>query len=64
LGNTPAVRRASYIDPRVFDRYDAGVTIAATLERLTVRDVADPVGREALERAVLDLISDEELPPD
>ena len=28
LGNTPAVCRASYIDPRVFDRYAAGVTIA------------------------------------
>jgi DNA topoisomerase IB len=27
LGNTPAVARASYIDPRVFDRYRGGVTI-------------------------------------
>ena len=27
LGNTPAVCRASYIDPRVFDRYRAGSTI-------------------------------------
>src|SRR5581483_4518229 len=27
LGNTPAVCRASYIDPRVFDRYLAGTTI-------------------------------------
>src|SRR5207253_8715264 len=28
LGNTPAVCRASYVDPRVIDRYHAGVTIA------------------------------------
>ncbi|WP_309127069.1 DNA topoisomerase IB [Microbacterium sp.] len=27
LGNTPAVARASYIDPRVFDLYDKGVTV-------------------------------------
>ena len=26
LGNTPAVCRASYIDPRVFDAFDAGLT--------------------------------------
>ncbi|HWC48888.1 MAG TPA: DNA topoisomerase IB [Solirubrobacterales bacterium] len=29
LGNTPAVCRASYIDPRVLDRYRDGVTITA-----------------------------------
>jgi DNA topoisomerase IB len=29
LGNTPAVARASYIDPRVFDRYADGQTIDA-----------------------------------
>jgi DNA topoisomerase-1 len=27
LGNTPAIARASYVDPRVVDRYLAGVTI-------------------------------------
>ena len=27
LGNTPAVARASYIDPRVFDRYRDGEAI-------------------------------------
>ena len=31
LGNTPAVCRASYIDPRVFDRYRSGLTIAGAL---------------------------------
>ena len=34
LGNTPAVCRASYIDPRVIDRYQSGWTIAPALERL------------------------------
>lgn len=34
LGNTPAVCRSSYIDPRVIDRYEDGVTIAEDLERL------------------------------
>ena len=34
LGNTPAVCRASYIDPRVFDRYRDGITIGGALERL------------------------------
>jgi DNA topoisomerase IB len=29
LGNTPAVARASYIDPRLLDRYEEGVTMPA-----------------------------------
>jgi DNA topoisomerase IB len=39
LGNTPAVARSSYIDPRVFELYEAGVTIADDLPHLgaTVR---------------------------
>jgi DNA topoisomerase I len=32
LGNTPAVCRASYVDPRVIDRYHAGATIAEALK--------------------------------
>ncbi|MGI5119616.1 DNA topoisomerase IB [Marinactinospora thermotolerans] len=31
LGNTPAVARASYIDPRVFELYERGVTIASSI---------------------------------
>ncbi len=31
LGNTPAVSRSSYIDPRVFDRYRSGWTISGPL---------------------------------
>ena len=34
LGNTPAVARGSYIDPRVIDRYLDGVTIAGQLDGL------------------------------
>ena len=34
LGNTPAVCRASYIDPRVFDAFDARLTIRPALERV------------------------------
>ena len=32
LGNTPAVARSSYIDPRVFDRYRDGQTIKPALD--------------------------------
>ncbi len=31
LGNTPAVCRRAYIDPRVFDRFDSGTTIDVEL---------------------------------
>ncbi|MFF3439185.1 DNA topoisomerase IB [Streptosporangium sp. NPDC002721] len=34
LGNTPAVARASYIDPRVIDAYNRGRTVASALDRL------------------------------
>ncbi len=56
LGNTPAVCRASYIDPRVFDRFDSGWTIAPVLPE--VGDLSDPDVRAAVEDAVLDLLED------
>jgi DNA topoisomerase IB len=56
LGNTPAVARRSYIDPRVFDRYLSGWTIAAALERIGELDVADDRVRTRIERAVVDLL--------
>jgi DNA topoisomerase IB len=34
LGNTPAVARASYIDPRVIELYERGITVAAVLGNL------------------------------
>jgi DNA topoisomerase I len=60
LGNTPAVARASYIDPRVFDRYLAGVTIAGALPFLgDVEELGEPAFQGAIEDAVLDLLEDE-----
>ncbi|MDQ6746412.1 MAG: DNA topoisomerase IB [Actinomycetota bacterium] len=60
LGNTPAVARRSYIDPRVFDRYLSGWTIAGALGALDDIDIADNRDRARLERAVLDLLDEEE----
>jgi DNA topoisomerase IB len=49
LGNTPAIARASYIDPRVIGLYEDGVTVAAAARRR----YRDPDARQvALERAV------------
>jgi DNA topoisomerase IB len=62
LGNTPAVCRASYIDPRVFDCLDAGVTIADALPARADPDLDDATARARVEQAVLDLLSDEGLP--
>jgi DNA topoisomerase IB len=59
LGNTPAVARRSYIDPRVFDRYQSGWTIAGALERIKRLDPADDRVRARIESAVLDLLADE-----
>ena len=60
LGNTPAVCRSSYIDPRVFDRFRGGVTIRAALGTV---DSIDPEGmpgmQGSIEEAVLDLLQDE-----
>jgi DNA topoisomerase IB len=63
LGNTPAVARRSYIDPRVFDRYDSGWTIAGALDRLEDLDPAADRDRARLEQAVLDLLADDETSP-
>ena len=58
LGNTPAVCRASYIDPRVFDRFDGGLTVGGVFERLP-DDPADwPEVQGPIEEAVLELIAD------
>jgi DNA topoisomerase IB len=55
LGNTPAVCRGSYVDPRVLDRHAAGDTIAPALEHLGEQPEAGPLP-EPIERAVLRLI--------
>lgn len=57
LGNTPAVARASYIDPRVFDRYDSGWTIAGVIEALGARtDFGELSFQGEIEEAVIDLL--------
>ena len=58
LGNTPAVCRASYIDPRVFDRFDGGLTIGGALPELVEDTAPWPVVQRAVEEAVFDLIAD------
>lgn len=52
LGNTPAVCRSSYIDPRVLDRFRNGTTIKAQARRGPLSDRR----RGQIEREVLDLI--------
>ena len=57
LGNTPAVCRASYIDPRVVDHYLAGQTIARVLESPSwPREPDAPATQGPIEEAVLDLL--------
>ena len=57
LSNTPAVCRASYIDPRVFDRYDSGETIRPALRRIVNGEgPGEFPDRERIERAVLRLL--------
>jgi len=58
LGNTPAVCRASYIDPRVFDRFDGGLTIGGALPDLVEDTGPWPDVQRAVEEAVVDLIAD------
>ena len=54
LGNTPAVCRSSYIDPRVLDRFRDGTTIEAGSSS---REEIGERARARIEREVLDLIS-------
>jgi DNA topoisomerase I len=58
LGNTPAVARRAYIDPRVFDRYVSGWTIAAALDRIGYLGSPDDRMRARIERAVIDLLTE------
>ncbi len=63
LGNTPAVCRASYIDPRIFDAYDAGLV----LDHQVLLDAAEPgqipTQHPQIELAVLDLLNEKEESP-
>lgn len=56
LGNTPAVARSSYVDPRVVAGYERGLTIAAGARR-AARET-DPIAAQAiLEKATRSLIN-------
>jgi len=58
LGNTPAVCRASYIDPRVFDRFEGGLTIGGALPELAESEPsAWPAVQRPVEEAVVGLIT-------
>jgi DNA topoisomerase I len=58
LGNTPAVCRSSYVDPRVISSFENGKTIKSAVDRLAKaggsKDFAD---RSGIEKAVIRLIS-------
>ncbi len=58
LGNTPAVCRNSYIDPRVFDRFDSGETIRDAAKRVVAgTEPGEFADRERIERTVLRLLA-------
>ena len=55
LGNTPAIAKASYVDPRVVDLYEGGTTVAAAVRS----EYSSSEERQAaLERAVLEMLAD------
>jgi DNA topoisomerase I len=56
LGNTPAVARSSYVDPRVVETFGRGQTISRALSRIGTDDLTDPDVRLAVERAVIRLL--------
>ena len=56
----PAVARASYIDPRVFDRFDGGLTIGGVLPDLAADGDDWPSVQRSVEEGVLDLIASDE----
>ncbi len=63
LGNTPAVCKASYIDPRVFDRFDGGLTVGGVLPDLVDEAGGWPVIQPTLDAGVLDLLAADESSP-
>ena len=57
LGNTPAVARRAYIDPRVFDRYRSGSTISPPRDGVASLSADGARRRRRIERAVLELLT-------
>jgi DNA topoisomerase IB len=56
LGNTPAVCKASYVDPRVVDRFEQGDTVAHALQE-AARAPDDRTAQQVLEQAVCQMLS-------
>lgn len=54
LGNTPAVARKSYVDPRVLDAWARGRTVEQALRKAAGKPIEDV--RPAIERAVVRLL--------
>lgn len=63
LGNTPAVCRASYIDPRIFDAYNAGLVLDQRVLHEAAEPGLIPTQHPQIERAVLDLLNENEASP-
>ncbi len=58
LGNTPSVARASYVDPRVIDLFEDGITIEGALRRLGEdTDHGSPATHGPADRAVLAMLT-------
>jgi DNA topoisomerase IB len=57
LGNTPAVARGSYVDPRVVTAQESGRTISRAIDRVGSDNLDRPRVRANLERAVIRLLS-------
>jgi DNA topoisomerase IB len=55
LGNTPAIAKSSYVDPRVVDLYEDGTTIESAVRR-TYKDPQEQ--QAAIERAVLRMLTE------
>ncbi len=60
LGNTPAVCRASYIDPRVFDRYESAWVLSGDVlaDLGETEDGELPTHQPRVHEAVIDLLTD------
>ena len=56
LGNTPAVARSAYIDPRVMESFEADDTVEEALAAVELDELGHGIPEE-LETAVLDLIT-------
>jgi DNA topoisomerase-1 len=59
LGNTPAVCRSSYIDPRIFERHDTREAVAGVLDTVTDPASIEPATRQMIESAVIAVLEEE-----